>query len=76
MADRQSAGIYGDIFNKLAEDPSKYKELAEWLWGQVHGDFCEYQMGCNDALLKFGLAHMKVDPQYPDEGPTIVYNER
>ena len=59
MADRTSAGIFADIFEFLAAtaDDPRTKAFAEKMWEQSRAyDFSPYQMGCDEALLKLGLA--------------------
>ena len=58
MADRTSAGIFGDIFNYLAgEEKMSKEEFAQRLWSDAGGyDFSYDQMGCHEALIKLGLA--------------------
>lgn len=77
MADRTSAGIFGDIFKELAKDePIDRVAFAKkvWEWSQGY-DFSEYQMDCDDALLKLGLARRGIDPRYPNDGESIIYGE-
>lgn len=58
MADRTSAGIFGDMFNYLAAKKKISKEeLVKVLWSHAHGyDFSNDQMGADEALVKLGLA--------------------
>lgn len=58
MADRTSAALFGGIFEHLAANPDdRNKTFAEWLWSQTGDyDFNYYQMGCDEALVKLGLA--------------------
>lgn len=59
MADRDSAEIFGFVFEYLAEQPQdeRTKALALEMWAKTPGyDFCTYQMGCDEALIKLGLA--------------------
>lgn len=76
MADRTSAGIFGKIFTLLADvTPEKHKELAqEFYEASREYDFSEYQMSCDEALIKLGLAKMGIDPDYPEDGEVILYN--
>jgi hypothetical protein len=73
MADRTSASLFGQFFELLAklvdEEPVEPKEVAEHLWGHIRGyDFNAYQMSCDEALLKLGLARMEGELiQYKDE---------
>lgn len=63
MADRTSAGIFGSVFEHLAEQPDdRAKKFAVWLWRQQgEYDFSPYQMGCDKALMKLGLAECRKD---------------
>lgn len=60
MADRTSAEIFSMMFEMLAENPTEeHKKMAKKLWPKrMHYDFSDYQMGCDKALLKLGLAVM------------------
>ena len=60
MADRTSAGIFGQIFELLAEDPTEdHKALALRVYDMTRGyDFNDYQMNADEALETLGL----VDP--------------
>ena len=75
MADRTSAALFGAFFERLAETPDeRSRELATWLWGQSRGyDFNDYQMDADEALVALGLARRGVDPEYPDDGETMLY---
>jgi hypothetical protein len=59
MADRNSAGIFGDVFIQLSLMPaSKPRDkMARFMWGERNNyDFSDDQMGCDDALIKLKLA--------------------
>ena len=58
MSDRNSAEIFGAIFNMLAESPTdEHKAMATQLWSMTNGyDFHPYQMYADDALMKLGFA--------------------
>jgi hypothetical protein len=57
MADRTSAALFGKVFDYLAEEPEQNEKFAAWLWKQTGNyDFSYYQMGCDKALVKLGLA--------------------
>lgn len=77
MADRTSAGIFGDIFIYLAKQPKTPERdafVAEmWKHSQGSYDFSNYQMGCDEALVKLGYARKGVDPDYPDDGEILLY---
>lgn len=77
MADRTSARLFGEIFEMLAEEfpaGETRDRLAKRFWVMSRGyDFSDYQMDVPEALLKLNLAHMAVDPQYPEDGAIIIY---
>lgn len=76
MADRTSAGIFGDLFVYLSEQPQDERTRAFALktWADSQGyDFSHYQMEADEALIKLGLAKRGVDPDWPDDGETILY---
>jgi hypothetical protein len=58
MADRTSAEIFAMVFDYLADEKVISKErMADMLWDASQGyDFTSDQMGCDDALVKLGLA--------------------
>lgn len=58
MADRTSAGLFGKIFEYLAKNINKNSiEFANELFEMTYDyDFNTYQMYCDDALIKLGLA--------------------
>lgn len=60
MADRTSAGIFGEIFKLLAENPSEEnKALAKKILPKTREfDFNLYQMYVDGYLIKLGLAEM------------------
>jgi hypothetical protein len=70
MADRTSAAVFGGIFEYLAENPdSRALEFAKVVYGMTSAyDFNGYQMECDDALIKLGLAKMGID----EDGDEIV----
>lgn len=76
MADRTSAGIFGEIFAYLASQPQSEQRdafaLRCWSFTSDY-DFSSYQMGADDALITLGLARRGIDPDYPDEGETLLY---
>ena len=77
MADRTSAAIFADIFEELAKDePIDRIAFAKRMWAASRGyDFSPYQMSCDDALIKLGLARKGIDPKYPEDGETIIYGD-
>lgn len=75
MADRSAAELFSEIFKMLASDkPIDRQKVARRFW-ELSGeyDFSHYQLYCDKALIKLGLARKGVDPQYPDDGKTILY---
>jgi hypothetical protein len=59
MADRTSAAIFGRQFERLAKGripERKLKEAREVWRDSWNYDFNPYQMGCDEALLRLGLA--------------------
>lgn len=60
MADRSSARMFAEIFNLLASDePFDRKAMARHFWKQTRDyDFNAYQMYCDEALIKLGLARV------------------
>lgn len=77
MADRTSAGLFGNIFNLLAENPTQEnKVIASKIYPmRKEYDLSDYQMYCDESLIKLGLARMGYDPEYPEEGEVIIYND-
>ena len=76
MADRNSAEIFGSLFDMLAAGlPADPAETARLLWNMQKGyDFSPCQMECDDALLKLGLAReLPPDPRWPDESGGMTY---
>jgi hypothetical protein len=60
MADRTSAALFATIFERLAEDPERNWDEAGRLIEQAQRyDFNHYQMECDGALLKLGLARKR-----------------
>lgn len=76
MADRTSAELFAQIFEYLAKQPTTEErdKFAEKMWGLTGNyDFNAYQIGEDEALMKLGLARRGVDPDYPDDGETVLY---
>lgn len=70
MADRTSAGIFGDIFEFLVtmEQNEHTKKFAKKMWENSYEyDFCPDQMGCDDSLVKLGFAKRGIHPRYKEE---------
>ncbi|GAB3937524.1 hypothetical protein [Larkinella terrae] len=77
MADRTSARLFGKIFGLLAKNPSEeHKAIAKEVFAETDNyDFSSYQMDADDSLMALGLARLGVDPEYPEEGETVLYGE-
>jgi len=77
MADRTSAGLFGKIFTLLAKNPSEEnKKIAREIYKEtLDYDFSMCQMYVDDELMLLGLAKIGIDPEYPEEGEVIIYNE-
>jgi hypothetical protein len=75
MADRNSAEIFGTLFEFISQDPMIPRhELAEKLWSMAQQyDFSWCQMDCDAHLIKLGLAKVGIDPEYPEDGEGIIY---
>lgn len=75
MADRTSAEIFGTVFEFLSEEPTPAnKKFARRLFDMAQNyDFNDYQMEADEALMALGLARRGVDPEYPEDGETIIY---
>lgn len=74
MADRTSAALFGKFFEVLAKNPTKENiSIAKDLYYNECGnyDFNTYQMYADEALIILGLAHISLDPEYPDE---VIYD--
>ena len=58
MSDRTSAGIYSEVFELLASDPTaQHKKWALKLWkASFECDFAPEDMHCDKALKKLELA--------------------
>jgi len=71
MSDYTSAQLFGNIFRRLAQNPTdEHKEIAKDFFEQsMKYDFCHYQMHADGALISLGLA--RVDLQSKE----VVYNE-
>ena len=78
MADRTAAEIFGYFFNTAARmklTPDVRVLVRKMYWMSKKYDFSPYQMECDEALIQLGLAKMKVDPDYPEDGEVVVYKE-
>lgn len=77
MSDRTSAEIFGEAFRFLAEtNDERAKQMARRFWSMTSSyDFSPSQMGCDDALIALGLARRGVDPEWPDDGEVVMYEE-
>lgn len=73
MADRSSAEIFGDVFHYLSKQSNEpaTKKFAKFMWERKdHYDFSTYQMECDNALVKLGLAKRGQDA---DGYETVLY---
>lgn len=63
MADRIGAALFGEFFEMLAENPTEeHKKMAKKIWSMKDcHDFNNYQMYCDDALIKLDLATIDND---------------
>ena len=77
MADRTSASLFGKIFDLLAKNPTEEnKSIAAEIYQMRNGnDFSNYQMYCDESLIKLGLAKMGINPKYPEDGEVVIYND-
>ena len=75
MADRTSAGLFGQIFEILAQNPTdEHKEIARRIYQLASGyDFSDCQMDADDACLALGIARRGIDPEYPDDDECILW---
>lgn len=76
MADRTSAGIFGDFFCRAAAlKLNKKDKLVKFMWAlRTEYDFSDYQMESDDALIKLGLARRGIDPEYSEDEETTLYD--
>ena len=70
MADRTSAGVFGTIFELLAENPTAgHKAMAFKIYAMSRQyDFSPYQMEADEACKKLGLLRRGINSSYPDDG--------
>lgn len=63
MADRTSATVFAMVFEHLSVvADERDKKLARMLWDEMgQYDFSYYQLGCDEALERLGLAKRVVD---------------
>lgn len=75
MTDKNSAQLYGILFEVLAEDPTEEnKALAKIFFDQSDAyAFTHDQMDVDEALITLGLAKREIDPDFPDEGEQVLY---
>ena len=82
MADRTSAALFATMFEHLAgmrpfapwdakgtpqDITERDREFAQHLWKETRNyDFSYYQMGCDAALERLGLARRIPDPENPN----------
>ena len=77
MADRSAAHIFGAIFShlvKLPKSPQRTK-FAKAMWKLASEfDFSDDQLHCKEALEELGFAWRGVNPEYPEDGETWLYD--
>jgi hypothetical protein len=75
MADRSSAEIFSLFFEVIDKHVGRgklRKELAKKIWNASRNyDFHPYQLECDDALKRLGLARDSVKPDQYGEFPTL-----
>ena len=76
MADRTSAGVFAQFFEKAAKlGLSKNDPLVRFMWkARLEYDFSDYQMESDDALIRLGLARRGIDPEYSEDEETTLYD--
>jgi len=77
MADRTSAELFSKIFNLLAKNPTEEnKIIAAEIYSMRNAyDFCDCQMYCDESLIKLGLVKMGINPDSPEDGEVVIYND-
>lgn len=75
MADRTSAGIFGEILGMLAKNPTdEHKVMARKVFDMSQCyDFGNCQMDADDACLALGIAREGVNSEYPEEGIVVLW---
>lgn len=65
MADRQTAGLFGSIFEFLAKHPDdRNKSFAKYLVNLTADyDFSPYQMDCDEALIELEVGYKNEDDE-------------
>lgn len=80
MADRTSAEIFSQIFlfiHKNVDDEWRKQMMARHFWDlSWNYDFSPTQMEIDEVLLDLGLAYRGVDPDWPEDGETVLYRDR
>lgn len=71
MSDRSSAYLFSRIFELIDDhvqmEPDR-TNLAREFWMESRSyDFSEYQLGCDNTLLRLGLATRGGDPENPED---------
>ena len=76
MADRTSAEIFGTFFCRAAAlKLGKKDKLVKFMWAlRTEYDFSDYQMDCDEALIRLGLARRGIDPEYSEDEETVLYD--
>lgn len=76
MSDRTSAYLFARMFKYLArtpDEPEARKFARELMRESREYDFSNDQMGCDNALIKLGVAAKGIDPDDPDEHERVLY---
>ena len=79
MADRTSAGIFGELIAYLADQPvsPQRDDFLKKVWNMtLDYDFTQDQMGVDEQLVKIGFAWRAPDPRWPNDGDVTHYLER
>ena len=78
MSDYTATAIYSSFFKMLAKDPTpQHVRWARKLWKEsLEYDFCPSDMYIEKDLKKLGLARLKPNPDYPEEGDVWFYGPK
>lgn len=75
MSDKINAELFGILFDVLAQNPNEEnKTLAKQFFKLSDSyDFSYSQLCADEALITLGLAKRGINPEWPDEGETVLY---
>lgn len=80
MSDHSSAYIFGRVFELIAKEvpPGPRRgRIARKFWKMSREfDFSDDEMHADRALVSLRLARKGVDPDYPEDGPTMLYGPK